>query len=115
LLGLGLRAKSHHALDAGAVVPAAIKQHDLARGGQIGNVALEIPGAPVALARRPERDYAGFARTQMLDDAFDRPILASGIASFENHEDALAARDHMPLQLHQLDLELQERVIISLM
>jgi hypothetical protein len=43
LVFLGVGAKAHHALDAGAVVPAAVEQHDLAVGGQVLHVALEVP------------------------------------------------------------------------
>jgi hypothetical protein len=35
-IGLLGSAKAHHALDAGAVVPAAIEDHDLARAGRYG-------------------------------------------------------------------------------
>jgi hypothetical protein len=34
LVVLGIGAKAHHALDAGAVVPAAVEQHDLAGVGR---------------------------------------------------------------------------------
>src|SRR6202041_2026555 len=45
-------AKAHHPFDASAVVPAAVKQHDLAAGRKMLNVALEIPLAALALGRR---------------------------------------------------------------
>ena len=37
------RAEAHDVLDAGAVVPAAVEQDDLAGGGQVLDVALEVP------------------------------------------------------------------------
>ena len=49
-------AEAHHVLDAGAVVPGAVEQHDLAGRRQVGDVALEVPLRPLALGRRAERD-----------------------------------------------------------
>ena len=43
LLVLVVGAEAHHALDAGAVVPAAVEQDDLAGGRQVRDVALEVP------------------------------------------------------------------------
>src|SRR6266481_6372800 len=37
------RAESHHPLDAGAVVPAAVEQDDFSAGGKMRHVALEVP------------------------------------------------------------------------
>ena len=42
-------AEPHDAFDAGAVVPAAVEQHDLAGGGQVLDVALEVPLGALAL------------------------------------------------------------------
>jgi hypothetical protein len=41
-LDLLLGAEAHHALHAGAVVPAAVEDHDFARGRQVRNVALRV-------------------------------------------------------------------------
>src|SRR5215469_4742375 len=80
-LGLGLGAKAHHALDPGTVVPAAIEQHDFTLGRKMGDVALEIPGMLVALARRTERHDSRFPRAQMLNDPLDGSVFARGIAA----------------------------------
>ena len=37
------RAEAHHALDAGAIVPGAVEEHDFAAGRQVLDIALEIP------------------------------------------------------------------------
>ena len=37
------RTETHHLLDAGAVVPAAIEERDLATGRQVLDIALEVP------------------------------------------------------------------------
>jgi hypothetical protein len=49
LLDILVRAEAHDALDAGAVVPGAVEQHDLAARGQVRDVALEIPLRALAL------------------------------------------------------------------
>ena len=36
-------AEAHDPLDAGPVVPAAVEQHDLPAGREMGDVALEVP------------------------------------------------------------------------
>ena len=50
----------------------------------------------------------------MLHDALDRAVLAGRVTPFEDHEHALAMRDDVPLEFHQLDLQPQQRVLISL-
>jgi hypothetical protein len=47
-----LSAKTHDALDAGAVVPGAVEQDDFAAGGQVGRVTLKVPLRALALVRR---------------------------------------------------------------
>ena len=59
-------AEAHHLLDAGAVVPGPVEQHDLAGGGQVLDVALEVPLAPLALGRGGQRDDAGDAGVEVL-------------------------------------------------
>ena len=57
LLVLVVGAEAHHALDAGAVVPAAVEQHDLAGRRQMRHVALEIPLGALALVGRGQRRH----------------------------------------------------------
>ena len=72
---LGGRAVAHHVLDAGAVVPGAVEQHDLAAGRQVLDVALEVPLPPLALRRHREGDDAGTTGVEVLGEALDRPPL----------------------------------------
>src|SRR5438128_361720 len=78
-----LRAEAHHALDAGAVVPAAVEQHDLAAGRQMRHIALEIPLRALALARRRKCCDPADARIEALGDALDDAAFAGGIAALE--------------------------------
>ena len=101
-------AEAHDALDARAVVPAAVEQHDFAAGGQVRGVALEIPLAALALARRRQRRDAADARIEPLRDALDDAALARGIAPLEQHDD-LELLVHDPvLQLDQFALQPQQ-------
>ena len=86
-----LGAEAHDALDAGAVVPAAVEQDDFAARRQVLDVALEIPLAALHLARFLERHDAGAARVQVLHEALDRAALAGRVAPLEDDDDALPA------------------------
>src|SRR5688572_24214801 len=59
-------AKAHDALNAGAVVPAAVKQHDLAGGGQVRNITLEVPLRTFAVIGSRQRRHAAHARVEPL-------------------------------------------------
>ena len=100
-----LGAEAHDALDAGAVVPGAVEHHDLAGGGQVLHVALEIPLAALDLGRLLQRDDARAARIEVLHEALDRAALAGGVAAFEQDDDLLPGRLDPRLQLQQLDLQ----------
>jgi len=81
LLGRG---EAHHPLDAGAVVPGAIEEHDFAAGGQVGDMAL--------------------------GDALDDPTLTGRIAALEDHRHLGAGAPHPVLQFDQLPLQPQQRL-----
>ena len=108
------RAEAHHLLDAGAVVPAPVEEHDLARGRQVRDVALEVPLALLALGRRRQRDDARNARVEVLRDALDRAALAGGVAALEEDHEPHAGRLHPHLQLHELRLEAQQLLLVEL-
>src|SRR5262249_11494555 len=82
-----LGAEPHDALDAGAVVPAAIEEDDLAARRQVRDIALEIPLPALLLGRRAERHDAADAGIEALGDALDDAALAGRIAALEEHDD----------------------------
>ena len=86
ILRLVGRAKAHHLLDAGAVVPAAIEQHDFAARRQVLDVALEIPLRALALARVRQRDDAALPRVEQASEHVDGAALAGRIAAFEQRQ-----------------------------
>ncbi|MNT10118.1 hypothetical protein D3C72_1449330 [compost metagenome] len=114
LLVLVVAAKAHHALDAGAVVPAAVEQHHLAGGRQVRHVALEVPLRAFAVVGRGQRGHAGHARVQALGDALDDTALARRVAAFEKDDHLLLAVLHPVLQLDQLALQAKEFLEVGL-
>ena len=108
LLDLRLGGEAHHPLDAGAVVPGAVEQHDLAARRQVRHVALEVPLGALAVGRRRQRHDAGDARVEPLGDALDRAALAGAVAALEQHDDLRAGVLHPALQLDQLGLQPQQ-------
>ena len=110
---VGLVAEPHDAFDAGAVVPAAVEQHDFAAGRQVRGVALEIPLAPLAFIRRRQRGNAADARVEALGDPLDHAALAGGITAFEDHDDLLLVVRDPVLQLHQLALQPEQLLEID--
>ena len=65
-LRLLLGAEAHHPLDAGAIVPAAVEDHDLARRRQVRHVALDVHLGLLAVGRCRQRDDAEDPRADPL-------------------------------------------------
>jgi hypothetical protein len=51
----------------------------------------------------------------MLDDALYGPVFAGGVAALEYDDGSLAVLNHVPLEFHELDLELDEMSLIAVM
>src|SRR5262252_3121613 len=101
---LRLGAKSHHVFDAGAVVPAAIEDHDLARSRKLLDVALHEHLRLFSVRRSGKRRHAKHARAHALADGLDGSALAGGIASLEHDDDARSLVFDPILQMAKLDL-----------
>ena len=82
------RTESHDFLDAGAVVPRPVEEHDLAFGGQMRDIALVVPLPAFPIGRRGQRGDPGDTRAQVFGDPFDRAALARPVTAFEDHHDA---------------------------
>ena len=100
-----LGAEAHDPLDAGAVVPAAVEDHDLAGGRQVREVALEVELRLLALGRRRQGDHPEDPRADPLGDALDHAALAGRVAALEDDHDPRPGRLHPGLQMRELDLE----------
>ena len=114
LLGLLLGAEPHDALDAGAVVPAAVEDHDFAGGRQVGQVSLQVHLAALTPGRCRQRNDAKDARTDALREGLDRAALAGPIAALEDDDDLCASRLDPALELHELAVQLRELLFVVL-
>ena len=56
----------------------------------MGDVALEVPLAALALGRLLQRDHPGAARVEVLGEALDGAALAGRVAALEEDHDPLA-------------------------
>ena len=113
-LRLVLGAKAHHAFDAGAVVPTAIEDHDLAGRRQMRQVALDVHLRLLPLGRSGQRDDAEDARTDPCGDRLDDAALAGSVAAFEEDADLLALVAHPLLQLDEFNVQLAQLALVFL-
>ncbi len=107
-------AEAHHIFDPGAIVPAAVEDHDLARGRQMGDVALQVELRLLPVGGRGQRNHPEHARAHPLGDRLDRPALAGGVAALEHDDDAQALVLDPFLQRAKLDLQTPQGVVIVL-
>src|SRR5207248_7283714 len=114
-LVLLLGAEPHHPLDARPVVPAAVEQDDLTAGGEIGDVALEVPLGLLLLGGGGEGGDTTRAGAEVLGDALDHAALAGRVAAFEDDEYPLLLLPDPLLELHQLDLQSFELGLVDLL
>ena len=99
--------------DAGAVVPAAVEQHDLAAGRQMRDVALEVPLAALALGRRRQRHGAADARVETLRDPLDDAAFARRVPPLEDDDQLELVGDDPVLELDELALQPQQLLEIE--
>ena len=114
LFVLVVRAKAHHPLHTRAVVPAAVKQHDLARRWQVRHIALKVPLRALAVVGRWQCGHTRHTRVQPLGDALDDAALASRIAPFKQNHHLLAAVLHPVLQLDEFALQAKQLLEVAL-
>ena len=98
-------AEAHDVFDPGAVVPAAVEDHDLSRRRENADVALEkhwVFSRSEGAGRATVRKTRGLVRAV----SPDRSALAGGIASFEHDNDPRPLARYPCLQTAKLDLEL---------
>ena len=106
-------AVAHDVLDAAAVVPGAVEQADLAGGGQVRDVALEVPLGALTLGGYGKCDHARDTRVEVLGDPFDRPTLAGRVTALEDDDDAGAGGPDPLLHLDQLRLQPQQLGLVQ--
>lgn len=101
-------AKPHDLLDARAVVPAAVEQHDFAGRRQVRDVTLEVPLGLFAVIRRRQGGNPADPGVQALGDALDHATFAGGITPFEQNHHFVAGLHHPALQFHQFALQAEQ-------
>src|SRR5262245_8269320 len=102
---LRLRTKPHDIFDAGAVIPTAIEDHDLACGRKMRHVTLHIHLSAFAVGRCGKSHDSKHARTDPLGDCLDRPSLAGAITALEYHDDTQSFSFHPVLKQAKLCLQ----------
>ena len=106
--------KAHHVFHPCAVVPTSIKNHDLARGGQMRHVTLHVHLSFFAVRRSGESDNAKHPRAHALGNRANRTALSRAITPLEEDDDPKSLGLHPVLELAQLRLELAELLFILL-
>jgi len=97
------------------VLAAMIGQHEILRRRQMRHKALGVASFALSARRFAQSYRAGFARTQVSNDALDRAILIGRIAPFEDNENLVVGVDRMALQLDQFDLQAAKRLLVYLL
>src|SRR5262249_35518013 len=99
-----LRAKPHDVFDAGAVVPTAVEDHDLATCRELLDVALHEHLSFLTIRGGRQGHYPKHPRAHALGDRLDGPALTGGIAPLEHDDDARSRFFDPILQMAKLDL-----------
>lgn len=105
---LFLGAKAHQPLDQGAVVPAPVEDHDLARSGQMRNIALDVHLRLFALGRGGQGNDAEHTGADALRNPLDDASFARRIAPLEDDERLKTFMLNSKLELHEFDVQLHE-------
>src|SRR5215213_2489347 len=79
----------------------------------MSDVALKIPLPALVLARLRQGDHVALARIHAIGDGVDDPALPGGVASFEQHQQALTRLGYPAGYGHEFPLKrLDQRVIL---
>jgi hypothetical protein len=108
------RAESHDVLDAGAVVPAPVEDHDLATRRKALDIALHVHLALLAIGWRRQRHDAKDSRAHALGDGLDGAALARRVAPFQHDDHALAVGADSILRVAELLLQLAQLFLVDL-
>src|SRR5262245_59305653 len=99
-------------LNAGTIVPAAVKDYDFARRRKLLDVSLHEHLAFLPLRRRRQGDNPKCTWADPLRNRSDRTAFASSVASFESDNDAQAFLFDPLLQVTKLHLKFAQFLLI---
>ena len=100
-----LSAEAHDVFHPCPVVPTPVEQDDLPGGGQMGNVALEVPLRPLRVGGLAKGDDATATRVHRLGNALDGPALSSGVTALEQYDEFFARCLDPILHFHQFHVQ----------
>jgi len=100
-----LFAETHHPLDTGAVVPAAVEDHDFTGRREMLHVALCVHLRLLSLGRRGQRHNPEHPRAHPLGDRLDGAALAGAVTAFEYHAHLEALQLDPFLELYELHVQ----------
>jgi hypothetical protein len=109
-----LGAEAHDVFDAGAVVPAAVKDDDFAGCRKMLDIPLHEHLCLLAIGRRRQRDNPEHARAHPLGDGLDGTALAGRVAALEYDDDPQPFLFHPVLQAAKLNLQLAQLLLVGL-
>src|SRR6201987_2551718 len=98
-------AKSHDMFNTSAVVPTAVEDNDLARGGKMPKVTLDVHLALFAIRRGWQRNQTEHARTDAFRNCTNCTALAGGVASLKDDHNAQSFMLHPILQFAEFSLQ----------
>ncbi len=106
--------KSHDVFNAGAIVPAAVENHDFARRRKMLDVALQKHLRLFAIGGRRQRHHPEDARADAFGDGLDRAALAGRVATFKHDDDPCSLGLGPVLHVAKLDLKLAQLLFVGL-
>src|SRR5450631_1063759 len=107
-------AETHDPFHAGPVVPAAVEDHDLAGGREVGDVALNVQLGLLTLRRRGQGDDPEYTRADAFGQSLDGSALAGRITALEYDADTGSGLFDPVLQRHELDLQTSQLLLVLL-
>src|SRR5262245_5559623 len=114
MFGLGLRAKPHDALDAGAIVPTAVENHDFPGRRQVRQVSLDVHLRFFTLGGCGQRHHAEDPRTDAGGDGFNGAAFASTVPPLKDDANLQTLVPYPFLQLDELHVQLSQDLFVLL-
>src|SRR6516225_357679 len=106
--------KSHNALNAGAVIPASVENHDFAGGRKMSHIALHVHLRFFAVRGSWQGHEPKYARADALRNRANRAAFAGSVASLEDNHDPQPFVFDPILQFAQFGLQPPQLLLILL-